>query len=67
MRRYGSDVVVALLAEAGIEYVSLNPGASVRGIQDSLVNGDPDAPLTVTCLHEEIAVAAAHGYAESGW
>ena len=65
MRRYGSDVVVALLAEAGIEYVSLNPGASVRGIQDSLVNGDPDAPLTVTCLHEEIAVAAAHGYAKA--
>ena len=64
MKRYGSDAVVDLLIEAGIEHVALNPGASFRGIHDSLVNTD-GAPGIVLCLHEEIAVAVAHGYAKA--
>ena len=35
---YGSDIVVDLLKLYGIEYVSLNPGASFRSLHDSLVN-----------------------------
>src|SRR5579863_3134492 len=35
---YGSDVVVELLRELGIPYIALNPGASYRGLHDSLVN-----------------------------
>lgn len=65
MTRYGSDVVVSLLAEAGVEYAALNPGASFRGIHDSLVNGPDPRPDIVLCLHEEIAVAVAHGYAKA--
>lgn len=59
--RYFSDLVVAFLREQDIDYVSFNPGASFRGIHDSLVNA-PDAPAIVMCCHEEIAVAVAHGY-----
>jgi len=61
---FGSDLLVTLLAHLGIEYVALNPGATFRGLHDSLVHVE-GAPAVVTCLHEEIAVAAAHGYAKA--
>jgi acetolactate synthase I/II/III large subunit len=61
---WGSDVVVDLLKAFEIEYVALNPGATFRGLHDSLVNyGGNHAPEIVLCTHEEIAVALAHGYA----
>ena len=41
--RYGSDLVVDLLRAAGIEHVALNPGATFRGLHDSLVNYAGDA------------------------
>jgi len=45
--RYGSDLVVDLLRAVGIEHVAINPGATFRGLHDSLVNyagagGAPD-------------------------
>ena len=63
---YGSDLVVDLLRTVGIEYVALNPGATYRGLHDSLVNyGGNRAPELVLTTHEEIAVAMAHGYAKA--
>ena len=64
--RYGSDLVVDLLRAVGIEHVALNPGATYRGLHDSLVNygGNRDPELILT-THEEIAVALAHGYAKA--
>ncbi len=63
---YGSDLVVDLLRAVGIEYVALNPGATYRGLHDSLVNyGGNRAPELVLTTHEEIAVALAHGYAKA--
>jgi len=60
---YGSDVVVELLRELEIPYIALNPGASYRGLHDSLVNfGSRQLPEIVLCNHEEIAVAIAGGY-----
>ncbi|GAA4738225.1 thiamine pyrophosphate-binding protein [Nocardioides endophyticus] len=61
---YGSDLVVDLLVEAGIEHVAFNPGASFRGIHDSLVHraGAPEISL---CLHESVAVSMAQGYAKA--
>ena len=35
---WGSDVIVETLRRLGIEYIALNPGASFRGVHDSLVN-----------------------------
>ncbi|GAB3710200.1 thiamine pyrophosphate-binding protein [Nocardiopsis oceani] len=60
---WGSDVLVDWLTQTGIPYIALNPGASFRGLHDSLVNhADVDAPQMVVCLHDEHAVAVAHGY-----
>lgn len=62
---YGSDVVAETLRALDIPYVALNPGASYRGLHDSLVNFLGNArPQMLLCLHEEHAVAIAHGFAK---
>ncbi len=62
---WGSDVIAAMLRQLGVEYVALNPGASFRGLHDSLVNHlGNERPEIVLCNHEEVAVAIAHGYAK---
>ncbi|MDH5374127.1 MAG: thiamine pyrophosphate-binding protein, partial [Acidimicrobiia bacterium] len=61
---YVSDVIVARLARLGIQHIALNPGASFRGIHDSLVNF-PGAPEMIEVPHEKIAVGMAHGYAKA--
>jgi thiamine pyrophosphate-dependent acetolactate synthase large subunit-like protein len=62
---WGSDVLAQLLRRLGIRYVALTPGASFRGLHDSIVNHlGNDAPQMLVCLHEEHAVALAHGYAK---
>jgi thiamine pyrophosphate-dependent acetolactate synthase large subunit-like protein len=63
--QFGSDVVADALRALDISYIALNPGASYRGLHDSLVNylGN-EAPQMLLCLHEESAVAIAHGYAK---
>jgi thiamine pyrophosphate-dependent acetolactate synthase large subunit-like protein len=62
---WGSDAIALMLRALGIPYVCLNPGASFRGLHDSLVNclGN-ERPQMLVCLHEEHAVAIAHGYAK---
>lgn len=62
---WGSDAVAWALRALPLEYIALNPGASYRGLHDSLVNllGN-EAPTMLVCLHEEHAVAIAHGYAK---
>ncbi len=63
---YGSDLIVDVLRALGIEYAVLNPGATFRGLHDSLVNyGGTQRPALIQCCHEEIAVAVAHGYAKA--
>lgn len=63
-RRFGSDVVVDLLREGGIERVSFNPGSTVRGLQESLEQAGPPVEL-VLCLSEGVAVTVAQGYAKA--
>ncbi len=62
---YGSDVVADTLRALGIPFIALTPGASFRGLHDSLVNhlGNRQ-PQMLLCLHEEAAVALAHGWAK---
>ncbi len=62
---FGSDVVADALRALDIPYIALNPGASYRGLHDSLVNylGN-ERPQLLLCLHEEAAIAIAHGYAK---
>ncbi len=62
---WGSDVVAEMLRRLDLRYIALVPGSSFRGLHDSLVNylGNRD-PKMLVCLHEEHAVAIAHGYAK---
>src|SRR5713226_4255083 len=62
--QYGSDLLVEMLRELGIKYIALNPGASYRGLHDSIVNFEPGkGPEMIMCTHEEIAGALADAYA----
>ena len=63
---WGSDVAAEMLRQLDIPYIALNPGASYRGLHDSLVNylGN-ETPQMLMCLHEEYAVSIAHGYAKA--
>jgi thiamine pyrophosphate-dependent acetolactate synthase large subunit-like protein len=63
---WGSDIAAQMLRRFGIPYVSLNPGASYRGLHDSLVNHlGNETPGIIVCLHEDHSVAIAHGYAKA--
>lgn len=63
--QFGSDVVAEMLRRLDVPWIALNPGASYRGLHDSLVNHlGNTAPQMLLCLHEESAVAIAHGYAK---
>ena len=45
-QRWQSDVIVDLIKQYGFPYIALNPGASFRGLHDSLVNyGENDPPM----------------------
>ena len=60
---YVSDLVIYLLNELGVEYAPLNPGATIRGLHESVVNyGNNTNPELITCCHEELAVAMAEGF-----
>lgn len=62
---YTSDVVAEQLKRLGLSYLALVPGSSYRGLHDSLVNyGGNVCPEMIVTLHEEHAVAIAHGYAK---
>ncbi len=63
--RWQSDVIVDLIKRYGFPYIALNPGASFRGLHDSLVNYGGNDPPIMLCQHEEIAVQIAHGYAKA--
>src|SRR5665213_2457202 len=64
-RLWGSDAIAALLRAADIPYVVLNPGASFRGLHDSLVNflGN-ERPRMLLCLHEDHVISIAQAYAK---
>ena len=57
--------MVDVIKSLGVPYVCGNPGSSFRGLQESIVTyGGNEQPEFLTCLHEESAVAMAHGYAK---
>lgn len=64
--KYGSDLMAELIASMDIPFIALNPGASYRGLHESLVNHpEVQMPEIIECTHEEISVAIAHGYAKA--
>jgi acetolactate synthase I/II/III large subunit len=64
-RGWQSDVIVDLIKRYGFPAITLNPGASFRGLHDSLINYGGNEPPMMLCQHEEIAVQIAHGYAKA--
>ena len=65
VKRWASDVIVDLLHAYGLPHAALNPGASYRGLHDSIVNYGANRPTMMLCQHEETAVQIAHGYAKA--
>ena len=63
--RWASDLIVDLLHAYDLPYAPLNPGASYRGLHDSIVNYGGNRPAMLLCQHEETAVQIAHGYAKA--
>src|SRR2546427_1555933 len=64
--QYGSDVIVDMLQACGIVYAACNPGASFRGLHDSIVNyGGNAMPELIQCCPQENSPALAHGYAKA--
>src|SRR5437667_11554753 len=63
---WGSDAIARMLQALDLPYLALVPGASFRGLHDSLVNDLGNKhPQMLTCIHEESAIAIAHGYAKT--
>jgi len=61
--RAGSDFMVDTIKALGVEHICANPGSSFRGLHESIINyGNNSKPELITCMHEESAVAMAHGY-----
>src|SRR6202171_5557699 len=63
--RWASDVIVDLLHAYDLPHAAMNPGASYRGLHDSIVNYGQNRPTMMLCQHEETAVQVAHGYAKA--
>jgi acetolactate synthase I/II/III large subunit len=61
--RAGSDFMLDVIKSLGFEYVAANPGSHHRSLHESTINyGGNKNPELLTCLHEEISAAIAHGY-----
>ncbi len=61
----GGDFMVDVLKTLDFDYITMTPASSYRGIHEALVNyGKNTKPEMITAVHEEIAVAMAHGYAK---
>lgn len=54
--------MVDVIRSLGIGYIACNPAHSFRGLHESLINYAGNKPELLLCLHEEVAVAMAHGY-----
>jgi acetolactate synthase-1/2/3 large subunit len=64
--RPGSDFMIDVIKTLDLEYMATNPGSSFRSLHESLVNyGGNRTPELLTCMHEEAAVAMAHGYSKA--
>ncbi len=59
--------MVDVMRNLSIEYVAAIPGNTFKGLHESVINyGMKSAPALdlISCMHEEMSVAIAHGYAK---
>ena len=64
-QEWGSDFIADLLKAYGFDFISFNPGASFRGIEESIVNYNGNTPKIIETAHEGLSVSIAHGYAKA--
>src|SRR4026209_2877676 len=60
-----SDVIVDLIKRYEFPYITLNPGASFRGLHDSLINYGDNQPPIVLSNQKGSGVQTATGYAKA--
>ena len=68
VQRPGSDLMVEVMNQLGIEFVVANPSSSFEGLHESIINKGPvrnKMPELISALHEGSAVDMAHGYAKA--
>ena len=61
----GAEAFLELLNVNGVEYIFLNPGSDIFPIQEAVSKFKAlgkRTPEVILCLHESIAMSAAHGY-----
>src|SRR3982074_3911818 len=63
--RGASEGIGDLLHAYELPHAALNPGASYRGLHDSIVNYGKNRPTMMLCQHEETAGQIAHGSAKA--
>ncbi len=60
-----AEAVLALYAAHGVDYIFINPGTDTFPLQEAYARrmqlGLP-CPRAIMCIHEHVAVSAAHGY-----
>jgi acetolactate synthase-1/2/3 large subunit len=60
----GGDFMTDVLNSLGIEYLAINCASSYRGLHEAILNHGNNKPEIITCVHEDIAVHMAQGYAK---
>jgi acetolactate synthase I/II/III large subunit len=60
----GGDFMADVLNSLGIEYMAINCASSYRGLHEAVLNHANNKPEIITCVHEDIAVHMAQGYAK---
>jgi acetolactate synthase I/II/III large subunit len=60
----GGDFMTDVLNSLGIEYLAINCASSYRGLHEAVINHANNKPEIITCVHEDIAVHMAQGYAK---
>ena len=60
----GGDFMADVLNSLGIEYMAINCASSYRGLHEAVINHANNKPEIITCVHEDIAVHMAQGYAK---
>jgi acetolactate synthase-1/2/3 large subunit len=61
----GADFMLEVLKALDFAYVTETPASTFRGLHEAIINyGMNKQPEMISCTHEEIAVAMAHGYAK---
>jgi acetolactate synthase-1/2/3 large subunit len=61
----GAEAFIEVLNANHVDYIFMNPGTSSGSIQEALAKYQSlgkKAPEVITCLHEFVAMSAAHGY-----